>query len=88
MRYPGSGVGARALSETGFRMTIIIRRILMIMAAAVLLPCLADAALITIRGTSVSPVPEPGTMALLGVGLLICGRLLRRKKEEGEESVA
>jgi hypothetical protein len=32
-------------------------------------------------------VPEPGTIALLGTGLLICGRLLRRKKQ-GEEEVA
>ena len=74
-------------SKTGVLMTIG-RRVLMLLAAAVLLPCLAEAALITIRGTSVSPVPEPGTMALLGTGLLLCGRLLRRKKEEGEESAA
>ena len=31
-----------------------------------------------------SPVPEPGTIALLGTGLLLCGRLLRRKKEDEE----
>jgi hypothetical protein len=31
-----------------------------------------------------SPVPEPGTIALLGTGLLVCGRLLRRKKEDEE----
>jgi PEP-CTERM motif len=34
----------------------------------------------------VTPVPEPGTIALLGTGLLVCGRLLRRKREDGEES--
>jgi PEP-CTERM motif len=49
-------------------------------------PGQVDAALITIRGTTVSPVPEPGTIALLGTGLLVCGRLLRRKREDGEES--
>jgi hypothetical protein len=32
----------------------------------------------------ISPVPEPGTIALLGTGLLLCGRLLRRKKEDEE----
>jgi hypothetical protein len=36
----------------------------------------------------VTPVPEPGTMALLGAGLLVCGRLLRRKKEDEAESAA
>jgi PEP-CTERM motif len=45
-----------------------------------------DTATLTIRGTTVSPVPEPGTIALLGTGLLVCGRLLRRKREDGEES--
>jgi hypothetical protein len=47
---------------------------------------LIDSASISIN-SSASPVPEPGTIALLGTGLLICGRLLRRKKQ-GEEEVA
>jgi len=34
-----------------------------------------------------SPIPEPGTIALLGAGLLVCGRLLRRKKEGDEAAV-
>jgi hypothetical protein len=42
-----------------------------------------DSASITI---SPSPVPEPGTIALLGSGLLLCGRLLRKKKEDGDAS--
>jgi PEP-CTERM motif len=37
---------------------------------------------------SPSPVPEPGTIALLGTGLLLCGRLLRKKKEDGDEAAA
>jgi hypothetical protein len=32
----------------------------------------------------ISPVPEPGSIALLGTGLLLCGRLLRRKKQDEE----
>jgi PEP-CTERM motif len=44
-----------------------------------------DSASITI---SPSPVPEPGTIALLGTGLLLCGRLLRKKKEDGDEASA
>jgi hypothetical protein len=44
-----------------------------------------DFASITI---SPSPVPEPGTIALLGTGLLLCGRLLRKKKEDGDEAAA
>jgi len=37
---------------------------------------------------TISPVPEPGTIALLGTGLLLCGRLLRKKKEDGDEAAA
>ena len=44
-----------------------------------------DSASVTI---SPSPVPEPGTIALLGSGLLLCGRLLRKKKEDGDEASA
>jgi len=40
----------------------------------------------TITVSSASPVPEPGSIALLGTGLLLCGRLLRKKKEEGAEA--
>jgi PEP-CTERM motif len=41
-----------------------------------------DTATLTIRGAS--PVPEPGSIALLGTGLLLCGWLLRRKKHSEE----
>jgi hypothetical protein len=41
-----------------------------------------SSAQITIRG--VSPVPEPGSIALLGTGLLFCGWLLRRRKQPEE----
>ena len=30
---------------------------------------------------TISPTPEPGTLALFGSGILLCGRLLRRKKQ-------
>jgi hypothetical protein len=38
-----------------------------------------DSASVTI---SPSPVPEPGTLALFGSGILLCGRFLKRKKKE------
>jgi hypothetical protein len=45
---------------------------------------LIDSASISINGGGASPVPEPGTIALLGTGLLLCGRLLRRKRDDEE----
>ena len=55
---------------------------LIISAVAVLLSCLAP----TARASSVATVnvPEPGSIALLGTGLLVCGRLLRRKRASDE----
>jgi PEP-CTERM motif len=41
-------------------------------------------ATISISGVAVSPVPEPGSIALLGTGLLFCGWLLRRRKQPEE----
>jgi len=67
-------------------MTMMIRRILMILATAVLLSCLAQTA--SAETVAKIAVPEPGTIALLGTGLLLCARLLRRKKEDGEETAA
>jgi hypothetical protein len=42
---------------------------------------LLDSASVTI-----SPTPEPGTLALFGSGILLCGRLLRRKKQKEAEA--
>jgi hypothetical protein len=47
-----------------------------------------DTVNVSLRPSPVSPVPEPGTIALLGSGLLLCGRLLRKKKEDGDEAAA
>jgi hypothetical protein len=39
---------------------------------------------VTSTTLAVSPVPEPATLTLFGTGLLVCGRLFRRKKQSTE----